>query len=77
MLLEFTKLMVGLLIALFHQPIADYIMEHERTLVMLLHQRGLQAPAIITQSMARNIYFSVGLFVASFQILKIWSLLHS
>ncbi len=76
MLLEFVKLAVGLAIALFHQPLADYILEQERTLVVLLRQRGLTVPGSLTQRMARNIYFSLGIFVASVQILHIWMMTH-
>ena len=76
MLLEFLKLSVGLAIALFHQPLADYILEQERVLVVLLRQRGLGAPGSLTQRSARNIYFMLGIFIATVQIVRIWLLLH-
>jgi hypothetical protein len=76
MLLEFMKLGVGLAIALFHQPLADYILEQERALVVLLRQRGLGVPGSLTQRSARNIYFVLGIFVASAQIIRIWMILH-
>lgn len=74
MLMEFIKLMAGLLLAFFHQPIADYILQRDLVFVALLRQRGLSFPAM-TQAFARNVYFTLGIFVASFQIVRIWLLM--
>ena len=74
MLLEFVKLSVGLLIALFHRQIADYILEHERVLVGMLRQRGVMIPSV-TQRFTRNVYFSLGIFVAGVELVRIWMLL--
>jgi hypothetical protein len=72
MLLEFSKLAVGLLIALFHRPLADYIVERERMLAVLLRSRGIFAPVPITRAAAYNVYFILGIFVATFQAGRIW-----
>jgi hypothetical protein len=73
--LEFFKLGVGLFIALFHRQIADYIIEQERVLVVLLRQRGVMVPAAVTRNTAYNIYFSLGMFTAAYEIVRIWYLL--
>jgi hypothetical protein len=73
--LEFFKLAVGVFIALFHRQIADYIIEQERVLVVLLRQKGLAVPAVVTRSTAYNIYFSLGIFTAAYEIVRIWYLL--
>ncbi len=75
MLLEFIKLSVGLLLAFYHRQVADYVLEHERVLVGLLRQRGLAVPCM-TQKFTRNIYFSLGIFVAAVELVRIWWLLH-
>ncbi len=72
MLMEFTRLLVGLLIVCFHRPIADYVMEHERALVVLARQRGLPLPAAPTTESARSIYFGIGMFVVLFELAKIY-----
>ena len=76
MLLEITKLAVGLLIAYFHRQIADYINQQEQVFILLLKQRGVAVP-VLTEAFARNVYFSLGIFVATYQMTRIWSLLHS
>ncbi len=75
MFLEFTKLALGLAIMLFHRPIADYIMERERALVVLVRQRGIPVPPALSTEMARNVYFGLGAFVALFEVVRIWLLL--
>lgn len=72
MVLEFAKLLFGIAIMLFHRPVADYIMERERALVVLIRQRGLPIPAAPSTGAARNIYFGLGAFVAFFEISRIW-----
>ena len=73
--LEFLKLAIGLCIALFHRQIADYVIEQERVLVVLLRQKGLMLPPVLTRNTAYNIYFSVGMFTAAYEIVRIWYLL--
>ncbi len=72
MLMEFTRLLAGLLIVYFHRPIADYIMEQERTLVVLFRQRGVPVPAAPTTESARNLYFGIGMFVVLFELARIY-----
>jgi len=76
MSVEITRLLLGLLIALFHRPIADYILEHERSLVIMFRQRGLAFPATPSTETVRNVYFFIGIFVAVFEIVRIWVTVH-
>ncbi len=76
-LMEFCKLGVGLLIALFHRQIAEFILVYERAFVVHCRQRGLMLPDVVTTEMASNVYFLLGIFTASFQIFRIWMLTHS
>lgn len=70
--LEFFRLSLGLLIALFHRPIADFIVEQDRVLVVMFRQRGLTLPPAPTTEAARNLYFGIGIFVALFELARIW-----
>ena len=75
-LTEFSKLGVGIVIALFHRQIAEFIMFYERALVVQCRQRGLMVPELLTTEMACNIYFLLGIFTASYQMFRIWTLIH-
>lgn len=76
MVVEITRLLLGLMIALFHRPIADYILEQERSLVILFRQRGVAFPATPSTETVRTVYFFIGIFVAVFEIVRIWITLH-
>ena len=75
MIFEVLRLLMGLSIALFHRPIADFIMEQERVLVVAFRQRGIPAP-MLTSEWARNIYFCLGIFIAVLEFVRIYGLLH-
>ena len=77
MAIELTRMGAGLLILVFHRQIADYIMEHERSLVVAFRQCGVPLPAAPSTETARNIYFFIGVFVVLFQIVRIWQSLRS
>lgn len=76
MIVELTRLMLGLLIACFHRPIADFVLVQERALVLAFRQRGVPLPAAPTTETARTVYFSLGIFLALYEICRIWMLLH-
>lgn len=75
MVFELLRLVLGFVIAAFHRPIADYIMEHERVLVTAFRQRGIPAP-LFSREMARNVYFCVGMFIVVVEMARIWGLAH-
>lgn len=71
---QFIKLALGILLAIFHQRIADFILEQDYAVAALLHTRGLPAPAPPRRSVVHNLYFYLGISVALFQIYRIWLL---
>jgi hypothetical protein len=73
---EFSKLGVGILIALFHKQIAEFILIYERAFVVQCRQRGLMVPDLLTTQVACNVYFTLGIFTAGYQMFRIWSLIH-
>lgn len=73
--LELIRLAAGLVIAAFHRQIADYVMHHERVLVGLCRERGVTLPDVPSTEIARNIYFGLGIFIAVFELMRIWTLL--
>jgi hypothetical protein len=74
MLLEVSRLLLGLFLLAFHRKIAEFMLAQERVLVVLFRQRGLRLPDITT-STAHNIYFGVGLFVCVLQLFRLWMLI--
>jgi hypothetical protein len=75
MMIEFTRLAVGLLIALFHQPLADFILKQDRAMVSVARRRGFPLPDVPSTKSCRNFYFGVGIFIALYELLRIWMLL--
>jgi hypothetical protein len=76
MLIEITHLALGLLIALFHRPLADFVLRQERVLVVLFHRRGVPYPSTPTTETMRNIYFEIVILLAVYELIRIWMLLH-
>jgi hypothetical protein len=76
MAVELCRLAMGLLIAMFHRPIADFILEYERSLVVIFRQRGVALPAAPTRETIRRIYFLLGISIALLEIARIWLMLH-
>lgn len=69
---QFVKLGAGILIALFHQRLADFILEQDYAVAALLHTRGLRVPAPPRRSFVCNLYFFLGISIALFQLYRIW-----
>jgi hypothetical protein len=71
-LIEFIRLTLGLAMAYFHRQIADYILEQERSLVLIFRSRGVPIPAAPSPETSRTIYFLIGMFVVLFELVRIW-----
>jgi hypothetical protein len=72
--LEIARLCLGVLIAGFHKPIADFIVAGENSLVLTFRQRGLQLPPVISRETARNLYFGFGILIALLELFRIQQL---
>ncbi|ABF43769.1 hypothetical protein Acid345_4770 [Candidatus Koribacter versatilis Ellin345] len=72
--IELFRLLLGLLIAYFHKPIADFMMERERATVILFRQRGFPLPQAPTTEQARTLYFLIGIAVASIELIRMYLL---
>ncbi len=75
-MVEVTRLVLGLLIALFHKPLADFITEQDTQLVALFRQRGISVPNPFRRETARNLYFFIGIAVAMIELARIYSMIH-
>lgn len=70
--MEITRLIIGLAIAFFHRPIADFMLEQETSLVVLFRQRGLVLPSVPRRSTVHTLYFLTGIGIALFELVRIW-----
>ncbi len=75
-MLEVTRLVLGLLIAFFHKPLADFIGEQDAQLVALFRRRGVTVPDTLKEETCRNLFFSMGILVACVELVRIYMLIH-
>jgi hypothetical protein len=69
---DFAHLALGLVVALFHRPIANFIMDREHALDGFFRRHGVHFPEPPSQATLHNIYFGLGLFISLFSIAHIW-----
>jgi hypothetical protein len=72
MLVEITRLLLGVLIALFHRPIAIKMMQQERAIDTYFRQRGIRLPAPPNDTTAENLYFFIGILICLVEAGRIW-----
>jgi hypothetical protein len=72
--LEIARLCLGLLIAGFHAPIADFILAREDSLILAFRRRGVDLPTAIPRKAALNIYFSFGISIVLMQLWRLHQL---
>ena len=72
MLLEFTRVLLGLAIALFHAQVADFLCKQDRALGAAFRERGVQIPDALPQQAAHNLFFTLGILVTLVSLARIW-----
>jgi hypothetical protein len=72
MVVEVTRLLLGVLVAVFHRPIATRMMRQERALDSYFRQRGISLPAPPSDHTAENLYFFIGIFICLAEATRIW-----
>jgi len=72
MIVDIARLLLGLLVMVFHRPLADFIMAREHALVRILRARGVRFPAPPSESLAHNLYFGLGAFICVISMARIW-----
>lgn len=76
MVVDITRLLLGLMILSFHRPIADFIMDREREIDGFFRSRGIRLPAPPSDAIAHNLYFGLGAFLCVVSMLRIWLAIH-
>ena len=72
MVADFARLVLGLAVALFHRPIANFILDREHALDGFFRRHGVHFPEPPSQAILHNVYFFLGLFISLFSIAHIW-----
>jgi hypothetical protein len=72
MIVEVARLLLGLLIAVFHRPLASMVMRQERELDGYFRSRGVHLPAPPSDTTAQNLYFVIGIFICLIEAGRIW-----
>ncbi len=72
MLLELARLLGGLLLAAFHRPVSDFILEQDRGFAALARRGGIPVPTPLTVETSRTLFFAMGILVALFQMGRIY-----
>ena len=72
MIIELARLALGLLIIVFHKPVADFILDRERELAAILSRRGIELPAFPSTKFAHDLYFCIGTLVTMVSLAQLW-----
>jgi hypothetical protein len=73
MIFDVARLLLGLLMVLFHRQIADWIVDREHSIATFLQERGVPVPSALKPELAYNLYYLMGVFVCLLSIARIWS----
>ena len=69
---EISRLVLGVLIAVFHRPLATKMMAQERALDVYFRRRGISLPQPPSDAVAQNLYFGIGIFICLLEAGRIW-----
>lgn len=70
MIVEIIRLLIGLLLLVFHKPVADFILAREQAFARMLEGRGVFLPAFPSNRFAHDLYFCIGLLVCIFAMFR-------
>lgn len=71
-LLDLARLMMGLVLAAFHRPVADFILEQDRMLTALVRRGGVNLPQGLSLETSRTVFFFLGILIALAQMARIY-----
>jgi hypothetical protein len=69
---EFSRVLLGLVIALFHVQLADFLCEQDRALAAAFRQHGVTIPGALPRQAAHTLFFVLGIAVALVSLSRIW-----
>ncbi len=72
MVMDFTRVLLGLAIALFHAPLADFLRKQDRELAAAFRERGVPMPGGLPKRASHDLFFLLGIGVALLSLARIW-----
>src|SRR3954463_6400086 len=77
MIADVARVFLGLLVVLFHRPIAEYILAREQAVDNMIRSRGVRLlPPPPSTATAHPIYFFLGAFICVFSLPRLWVAVH-
>ncbi|HEY0564214.1 MAG TPA: hypothetical protein VGC88_01450 [Terriglobales bacterium] len=73
MIVEFMRLLIGVLLMAFHRPVADYALNLDHVFAAMFRSRGVSFPAPPRQTTMHTIYFCLGIFVCLLSLMRIYT----
>jgi hypothetical protein len=70
--MEFTRVLLGLTIALFHAPLADFLRKRDRALGAAFRERGVPIPDPLPEQVSHDLFFVLGIGVTLYSLVRIW-----
>lgn len=70
--IDFTRVLLGLAIAFFHAPLADFLRRQDCALAAAFRERGLLMPAGLPKRASHNLFFVLGIAVALLSLGRVW-----
>lgn len=64
--------MMGLVLAAFHRPVADFVVQQDRLLTALVRRGGVNLPRGFSLETSRTVFFFLGILVALAQMARIY-----
>jgi hypothetical protein len=71
-LIAITRVLLGLTIALFHAPLADFLRARDRALGAAFRERGVPFPDGLPEKTSHDLFFVFGIAIALFSLARIW-----
>ena len=72
MYMEFSRVFLGLTIALFHTRLADFLRKQDHELAAMFRQHGVPIPGALPKQTAHSLFFALGIAIAMFGLTRIW-----
>ena len=72
MIMELSRLLVGLLVVVFHRPIARWILRCEESVVHMMAAKGWHVPSFPSEKTVNDVYFCLGVFICCFSVARIF-----
>ncbi len=72
MIIEFSRIVLGVAMVCFHKPIAEFMHVREQELTAYLGQRGVQMPTFPSVSVTRDVYFCLGVVAVVLSVAQLW-----